>query len=469
MAEILTVEDLFDELTVKIFDHCDLRSRFELESVCRRWRKLSRKSWRKVDRINFRELFHPGSFPRHKWLNKSLHWVLKRAGKKLKILDLEDPEPETNWVRVNERTLKVIGHYCPVLEEIYFVNLKMLNEHLHHLARYVRSQKLRVVDLNGSFNHHCPIYDGLSILYGTCPVLEEINISNSLNARVRDCQEPWCPTLKRVYIDHAMAITSYSLLSLTKHCPNLEQFSMCGRTSGMDSGLLCLFDQAPKLRELSLCHYPASSQLGMKIGALQLLTKLYLAGSSMVTDEAVCAIAYSCQSLQILDISGDGCRKEQTDGGSVLTDIGLQAIAQYLPHLKKLWLDYREFVSDCGLIDVILNGSLDLLSLINCQQLSDAFVAVLSQNCLKLRHLNTSAVPQITIQALVDLCENWFEAKPVYGEGRAYFLELHLDDNALLSKLPDFLTRFTNISFNELQFIGGPSGPRRTLRLCSET
>lgn len=95
------INDLCDDMILLIFANFDLRTRRYAGETCRRWASLSRKSWRRLHNISLYTLFEQPKLPKGKHLNKALHWVLRRCGKNLRILNMADPEPEFRFVKAN--------------------------------------------------------------------------------------------------------------------------------------------------------------------------------------------------------------------------------------------------------------------------------------------------------------------------------------------------------------------------------
>lgn len=459
----MQIEDvLYDELMLKILSFVDLRTLHMVGQVNRRWSRLSRKSWKSLKRIKFYTLFNQPELPKGKYLNKALHYVLKKCGRNLKSLNMFDPEPEFRFVKINERTFMLIGKYCPNLEEINFTDVLILNDLLHALVKNLNCSKLKSAILKSSFNHYCVIHDGLSALYSACTSVRKLNISNSLNARVRDCEEPWPSTLVEVHMDNAWALTSYSLMTLSKCCPNLTVFSMNGHGSGMDPGLEIIFQKC-NLTKLSLINYPGSLELGLQISHMPNLTELYLGGSTMVCDDVISGISYSCPKLEILNL--DISHKEEQMKFGCFTDKSLLDISKYVPNLKQLMLNNRTFITDDGLTSVMANGNLSKITVRGCPKISDVSLQVLSRFCSKLKHIDVTSARFVTNEGVINLCKNWFCS--TFNDTLSFDLDIYAEDLAL--NLGEIVAYFQSASAGNLhEFTYVQAGVRKTVCFYSD-
>uniref|UniRef100_A0A915HHN4 DNA-(apurinic or apyrimidinic site) lyase n=1 Tax=Romanomermis culicivorax TaxID=13658 RepID=A0A915HHN4_ROMCU len=396
---------LNDDLLSLIFEQFDLQTVHKSGLVCRKWCRLSDQRWSLLRTLNFFHLFPNGGLPRGKYLNKALHFALKRCGRRLDVLNMHDPEPVFRLIKFNENSFKIIGKFCPQLSKVDFSHILLLNDFLLYFVRYVDCRKIRWLNLNSSFNHYCIIYDGLSALYEACPILEVLDISNSLNAKVRDCRELWPSKLKQVHVDNAWALTSYSLVSLANCCPDLTIFSMNGRMGGMDAGIEYILTHCSKMSRLFLIDYPVGSEtLGENIKFLPQLTHLQLGSSDLACDHVIYLVSRFCPNLQLLECNTN----ERYTADSRLTDHSLFALADFALNLQELHLNFRQSVTDDGLIYLFSGRTLlKKLSLAGCREISDLSLSILAEkSSLNLRQINLSTT-NLSSNAIINLSEKW--------------------------------------------------------------
>jgi Leucine Rich repeat len=128
------------------------------------------------------------------------------------------------------------------------------------------------------------------------------------------------------------------------------------------------------------------------------LTKLYLAGCRLITDTGLQALAQHCTGLKELYLAG--CR--------LITDTGLQALAQHCTGLKELNLAGCRLITDVGLQALAQHCTgLTELYLAECSLITNAGLQALAQHCTGLTELDVEECDQITdagLQALAQRC-----------------------------------------------------------------
>lgn len=148
-----------DILLYEILNYTNLST---LHTLCRssvQLKNLSESILYEKDKVIFYQLSRNETLPIGRNLNKALHWLLQRCPN-ITILNINDPHPISRFFRVNCRTFRIIGRHCHHLRELHCVYQAISNDHLLALVEHCDLSRTRVVNLSGSFSHHCKIHSG---------------------------------------------------------------------------------------------------------------------------------------------------------------------------------------------------------------------------------------------------------------------------------------------------------------------
>jgi len=128
------------------------------------------------------------------------------------------------------------------------------------------------------------------------------------------------------------------------------------------------------------------------------LTELDLSSCALITDAVLRVLAQHCSGLTSLNL--DRCR--------LITDAGLQALAQRCTGLTSLNLEWCSRITDAGLQALAQHCTgLTSLNLNRCRLITDAGVQALAQHCTGLTSLDLDKCRLITdagVQALAQRC-----------------------------------------------------------------
>jgi hypothetical protein len=244
-------------------------------------------------------------------------------------------------------------------------------------------------------------------------------------------------------------LTDFSLVTIGKHCKDLQSISFGGCTNIRLVGLRSLAMNCRLLRSIDFAGY-CIDDTGLRIIAASLdqLENLDLTGCTSVTDRGLSQVAHCCTKLKQLKLGGcykigesgiwafcelEHCQDlEQIElfGCIYLSDNALVAIARRCPSLKKINISecpdissraVCKFISICNTLDdftasrcpnaidddvvsaVIqhLSGSIVKLDLSHCK-LSDSVLTESVSRCRKLKFLSLSGYQHIDDEVITE-------------------------------------------------------------------
>ncbi|CAA6666402.1 unnamed protein product [Spirodela intermedia] len=246
------------------------------------------------------------------------------------------------------------------------------------------------------------------------------------------------PSLRVLSLWNSPSITDEGLAQIADHCPLLEKLDLCRSTSISDKGLIAIANKCPKLSSLVIESCPKIGNEGLQaIGrCCQLLKSVSIVDLGLVADQGVASLVSSTstslqkmklQHVNITDASlavigyygkeisdlvftglplisergfwvmgsGRGLQKLRsfTVTSCGVTDVGLKAVAEGCPMLKKLHLRRCIYLSDAGLnAFVSAAGSLEALQLEECNRITLVGILGALLNCqAKLRSLELTS------------------------------------------------------------------------------
>ena len=122
------------------------------------------------------------------------------------------------------------------------------------------------------------------------------------------------PTITKLSLNSCMWLTDFSMVSIGKHCKNLQAISLSGCNGIGRVGLRSIALSCSNLCSVNLSGYCVDDG-GLRIlaSSLNKLETLDLTGCSSVTDRGLSQIAHCCTKLRILKLGG--CHKIGESGG----------------------------------------------------------------------------------------------------------------------------------------------------------
>jgi Leucine Rich repeat len=121
-----------------------------------------------------------------------------------------------------------------------------------------------------------------------------------------------------------------------------------------------------------------------------------LSGGTLITDTGLQALAQHCTGLKELNLAG----------GTLITDTGLQALAQHCTGLTELYLAECSLITDAGLQALAQRCTgLTKLDLDGCDLITNAGLRALAQHCTGLTKLNLAGSRLITDEGLRALAQ----------------------------------------------------------------
>lgn len=213
---------------------------------------------------------------------------------------------------------------------------------------------------------------GLSAVAHCCPSLRLLSISNVPSVSDLGLSEiaSCCPLLETLRLDTCPSVTDKGLIVIAENCPNLTSLTVDSCTGIANYGIRKIAERCRKLHSVSIKNCPlvtdygiagliwlASSTLAMlKLVCLNItdlslacigiygnaLTELYLTGLFNVAERGFLVMGRGLGLQKLRSIFVTACPG--------VTDIGLGAVANGCPTLKRLCLRLCYYLSDVGLL-----------------------------------------------------------------------------------------------------------------------
>ncbi|XP_066581369.1 F-box/LRR-repeat protein 7-like [Prorops nasuta] len=346
-----SLEDLCDNLLLRIFCLLSTRDRCSLAQTCRRlWEIAWQPSlWREV------EIRYPqnATFALNVLTRRGCHTYIRRlvleGATGLPGIFVQLPFLSlTSLVlrhsrRVTDANVTSILDNCIHLKELDLTGCISVTR----AASRVSALQLQTLDLSD------------------CHSVEDSGLNLSLSRM---------PHLACLYLRRCLRITDTSLVAIASYCSGLKQLSVSDCTKITDFGVRELAARlGPSLRYFSVGKCDKVSDAGLLIVARHCYKLRYLnaRGCEALSDSATLALARGCPRLRALDLGkcdvGDatlealstGCpnlKKLSLCGCERITDAGLEALAYYIRSLRQLnigecpkvtWIGYRAVKRYC--------------------------------------------------------------------------------------------------------------------------
>ena len=213
----------------------------------------------------------------------------------------------------------------------------------------------------------------ISIVQG-CPLLEELDLGDSLNDEVLVAMGESCRYLKSIRVrqcyEQTATFTDQGLIALSQGCPYLElHFYAANSITG--EAILCFAEHCYKLECVMLTDNDLITTDAMcsLIKANPGITSMVLRNCNLDGDQVVSALARYCVKLETLSMLGP----------QLLSEAALLAL-----------------VTRCHALDYLLISP-------SHSDISDAFVDAMMQQCRRLRRVYFGGCPNLTEKSVTSL------------------------------------------------------------------
>ncbi|CAM9765347.1 unnamed protein product, partial [Chrysoparadoxa australica] len=295
----------------------------------------------------------------------------------MKVLDL-------SHMNIIDIGMQYVGQGCKQLQELRLSGCHNLTDlALQYLAKAPSALPLKLLDISQSKS-----FTG----YGLRALVPTIGA-----------------TLQKICLNGSSAIGSDGIKCLGRHCKNLEVIGLVELTLVSDAALdelgkgcplLKKFDASNVIDQLEVTRrsrVPCITGKGIKglCRGLRDLEVLKLNGGGKVGDDALIAVAASCQNLRVLYL-------RYCYG---VSDNGVIAVVKHCPQLNQLVLGGCLRLTDSSIVAVAkyLGSGLRLIDLMGCRKLTDKSALALAATCCNLETLVVSGCEWFSAQAMVQL------------------------------------------------------------------
>eukprot|EP01018_Ginkgo_biloba_P027920 Gb_24899 [translate_table: standard] len=251
---------------------------------------------------------------------------------------------------------------------------------------------------------------GLNMLGDSCPSLEELDFTDCSinNAGLKSISR--CSELTRLKLGLCPNISDEGIIYIGTRCSNLQELDLYRSVGVGDVGLAAIANGCLKLKIINLSYCVGITDDALKsLAQLQDLHNLEIRGCSIVTSVGVSAIALGCKRLVELDIK----RCYYVD------DVGVLTVVHWCRNLRQINVSYCP-ISDVGLLALANLSCLQNVKLVHLRNVSlDAFAfALLASESLKkvklLKCLKSLLPPGLIEHLEVRGCRiRWVEKPPI--------------------------------------------------------
>ena len=228
------------------------------------------------------------------------------------------------------------------------------------------------------------------------------------------CLGEYCANLRELVLEISLpdTVENVGYATLFRGCRSLESLVLACFS---DTTLLRVAEYCPRLRSLELraTSYTDVGIVAVVEGCKQLKSlKLHLA--IQITDASMFSIAKNCPGLEEFLISEpnkvtDGALRQLFESFTQLTDVTLFAARQITDasvetllqcnrRLKKVFLQHADITNETALA-LALFPTLESLTL-KSRSFTDFTVRLIAEHCKKLKHIDLSHCPGVTVQGL---------------------------------------------------------------------
>lgn len=380
------INDLDDDMIVKIFEYLTLVEKVKIERVCKRWQILALKTWQSQNSLENWSSF--SIFGAGIALNNSvLRSLLKKCAPNLKKIDLSKATHILDF-----QAMEIITHLCPNLEHADLSGLPVTNVSLQQLAQ--KCPRLKVIIVKKCFDAG---EKGFWWVLHLCKDLEYLDASQSMRL-TGQCFHMARPKLRTVILNNCSRLCPQGFSKLATKCQNLSDLHLNACTQLTDRALELLCQSLRNLKVFHLDgHFKEITPTGLHhIGRMSSLEELSLKANSAVTDDVLTAIARGCRKLRWLNVSG--CFV----GG--VSDVSLKSVSE-CPRLRTLFISYLDKITDDGVSSMARQGQLEVLEARGCPGLGDKGFIAVALLCPSLKWLDISGchlVTNYTLSACLD-------------------------------------------------------------------
>ncbi|XP_072164540.1 putative RNA-binding protein EEED8.10 isoform X2 [Diadema setosum] len=387
-----------DDVLAMIFGYLSVKEKIQIESVCRRWRRVVLDTWPSQRSLHFNNVFKGFTFSDGNIValnDNILKSILKKGCCNLHHLDLS-ASPRF----ITSRSLNCIGNICRELRHLDLSGTKINNTNLKMLTNGCRKIEKIVLKRCHELGEK-----GIWWLFHNCENLSHVDLEENrrINGKCFHILNRHCKT---VVLEGCSAITDKGLDCLTNKCgQSLKEINISGCVMVTDGGLRNLTERCPNLDVLSITgvHSRLTAAGLAFLGSLHDLHTLHLSNHRAVSDAVLATVATRCQRLRELKI--DGCPFD------AVTDTGMQSLAK-CAQLESLNISYLGKVSDEGVKVLAMAGRLQKL-VARCVPLTDKSLGYLAAHCPKMKEVDVCGCEGVTVCSI----KAFLEARNEQDEG----------------------------------------------------
>ncbi|XP_065054561.1 F-box and leucine-rich repeat protein 13-like [Rhopilema esculentum] len=342
------INQLNDDILLKIFSYLEPAERIKLERVCKRWMTVSCQTWKSLKRLDFKGMFT--SF--RGVTDKILYSILKRGCNNLQELDLSGSPYFLTPVGVYS-----ISKICTVLKVLNLSNVGVDNQNLKDIAQ--KCSQLEVLILRRSRNFG---EKGLWWFLKEAKNIKHLEVTENLRVTGR-CFWMLSPTFQILNISGCVKVDDVGMEHLSSKAPNLLALDISNCLLISDNGLTKICTSNRQLRKLVFSESGnAVTPNGMvAVGMLTELQTLDLSQSQAVNDSVLNRIVAGCTKLRHLNLQA--CHHG-------VTDSGVKALST-LVHLQDLDISYLSEVTDASLEHLAATSRIQSLTCKACSLISN--------------------------------------------------------------------------------------------------
>lgn len=371
-AKSLCVNDLPSEVLAHIFNFLDIRDRFRIERVCKRWRDIP---------------WHVSSLLKNNFVkdiivtDKILDSVLKRCGSCMQCLELDEFHHD-----LTPQALKSIYQYCPNLTSITFKDIQVTNTKLKSLFTTCTQIKHLCI-FNNVFEEK-----NMKRILPICKNLESLKILHNTVIE-GSCFSLLANKLKKLELRNCFKVSSKGFQKL-QTCTSLEELTL-DACSNLDESVLNFicerFSTTLRKLELNGQFSPDVNYVQIPFNKLAKLEELSIAYTDSLNDSSLRGILRKCPRLWKLDVSR-----------TQVTSVALEMLSTY-PKIVDINLSHFLHNANDELVRLAVVGKLESLTLRGCSWLDDGTCLALTEHCKNLRYLDISSCYEISDEMIVGI------------------------------------------------------------------
>jgi len=240
------------------------------------------------------------------------------------------------------------------------------------------------------------------------------------------------------------AVSNSDLTTLLAKCPNLTMLSLRGCWRVQDDGLIAVPQLCPKLTSLDISWCGQCSNEALEVVAKQMpqLRQLCVYTCGRINERGILWVTRHCLKLQCLIIEGSQritdetvsffCKEARRTLSASLRDVALlrccsvtdaafPIIASSLPEIESFTITQNSFITDEGLLQLVLRPSnpLQHLDVSECPRITGKGLIAVAARCPHLRRLVVHQCAGVTEEEKQELARLISRVVGVVGESEA--------------------------------------------------